>query len=151
MVHSPLYMSNLENDSTLDRLKMLQNWITTSIIAAVAVGVVGILVWKKKKRSFVKVGEISKLYFFPIKSLKAMEVKRGKCTKLGFEGFYLSSSFMLVDKKGVLVSQREAPNLALLTQNIDGKNVLVTSSSGKALKIEIKDSVAPSDTIIECW
>ncbi|GFQ96054.1 mitochondrial amidoxime-reducing component 1, partial [Trichonephila clavata] len=134
------------------RLKMLQNWVTTSIIAAVAVGVAGILVWKKKKRSFVRVGEISKLYFFPIKSLKAMEVKCGKCTKLGFEvNGVLDRSFMLVNKKGVLVSQREASNLALLTQNIDGKNVVVTSPSGKVLKIEIKDSVAPSDTIIECW
>ncbi|GFS69678.1 mitochondrial amidoxime-reducing component 1 [Nephila pilipes] len=132
-------------------LQMPQNW-TTLIIAAVAVSLAGLLLWKKKKHSFVKVGKISKLYFFPVKSLRGMEVTHGKCTKIGFEvNGLLDRSFMLVDSKGVLISQREAPNLALLTLKIDGRNLIVTSPSGKILKIEIRESVASSDSIIECW
>ncbi|GBN41371.1 hypothetical protein AVEN_178430-1 [Araneus ventricosus] len=64
---------------------MSQSSTTAWIAAAVAVSVVGVLLWKKNKRSFVKVGTIYKLYFFPVKSLRGIEVNEGKCTKLGFQ------------------------------------------------------------------
>ncbi|KAF8795376.1 mitochondrial amidoxime-reducing component 1-like [Argiope bruennichi] len=130
---------------------MSQNWKSIWIVAAVAVGVVGVLVWKKKKRSFVKVGTISKLYFFPVKSLKGINVTKGECTKLGFEvDGLLDRSFMLVNKEGVLVSQREGPSLALLNIQINGNILLISTPSGTQLKVEIKDSVSPSDKIIHC-
>ncbi|KAF8793676.1 Mitochondrial amidoxime reducing component 2 like protein [Argiope bruennichi] len=76
---------------------MSQNLTTLWIAAAVAVSVMGVLLWKKKKHSFVKVGTISKLYFFPVKSLRGIEIKEGKCTKQGFEvNGLLDRSFMWV-------------------------------------------------------
>lgn len=57
---------------------------TWLIVPALVISAVGVFVWKKR-RSYVRVGRISKLLFFPVKSLKAVEVKSGKCTKVGFE------------------------------------------------------------------
>ncbi|GBM46335.1 Mitochondrial amidoxime-reducing component 1 [Araneus ventricosus] len=131
--------------------EMSQNWKPIWIVAAVAVGVVGVLVWKKKKRSFVKVGTISKLFFFPVKTLKGIRVTKGKCTKLGFEvDGLLDRSFMLVNNEGVLISQREAPSLALLNVQINDNILLISTPSGKQLKVEIKNSVSPGDKIIQC-
>ncbi|GBM46340.1 Mitochondrial amidoxime-reducing component 1 [Araneus ventricosus] len=131
-------------------LEMPQIWKTVCIVAAVAVSVVGVLVWKKK-RSYVKVGTISKLYFFPVKSLKGMEVTKGKCTKLGFEvNGVLERSFMLVNKEGAFFTQRDAPSLALLSTQVDGKKLTISTPSGKQLKVDIKDSFGPDDKIIEC-
>lgn len=64
---------------------MMHNWAATWIIAsAVLLSAVGVIVWRKNKRLFVPVGRITKLFFYPVKSLKAVEVEHGICTKLGF-------------------------------------------------------------------
>ncbi|GIY17119.1 mitochondrial amidoxime-reducing component 1 [Caerostris extrusa] len=131
--------------------RMPQNWKTPLIVAAVAVSVLGVLVWKKKKRTFVKVGKISKLYFFPVKSLKGMEVKKGKCSKLGFEvNGLLDRSFMLVNNEGDFMTQRQFPSLALLEAQVKGKTLIISTPSGEKLHVEIKDSYSPNDTVIKC-
>ncbi|GIY60505.1 mitochondrial amidoxime-reducing component 1 [Caerostris darwini] len=130
---------------------MLQNWKTPVIVAVLTASVLGALIWRKKKRTFEKVGKISKLYFFPVKSLKGVEVKKGKCTKLGFEvNGILDRSFMLVNNEGLLLTQREAPSLALLTAQIHEKTLSISAPSGKKLNVDIKDSRSPNDTIVKC-
>ncbi|GBN89538.1 Mitochondrial amidoxime-reducing component 1, partial [Araneus ventricosus] len=130
---------------------MSQSLTTLWIAAAVAVGVVGVMLWKKNKRSFVKVGTISKLYFFPVKSLRGIEVNEGKCTKLGFQvNGLLDRSFMLIDGEGILISQEESSSLTLLTVQIDGKTLIISTPSGKKLNVEIKDSISPDDKTIRC-
>ncbi|GBM18800.1 Retrovirus-related Pol polyprotein from transposon 297 [Araneus ventricosus] len=135
---------------------MTQNWKSLWIAAAVTISAVGVasvagLIWKKKKRSFVKVGTVSKLHFFPVKGLKSIEVEKGKCTELGFEvDGLLDRSFMLIDSEGVLMSQKKAPSLALLTAQIDGKTLIISTPSGEKLKVEIKDSASANDKIVPC-
>ncbi|GBN61543.1 Mitochondrial amidoxime-reducing component 1 [Araneus ventricosus] len=130
---------------------MSQSLTTLWIAAAVAVGVVGVMLWKKNKRSFVKVGTISKLYFFPVKSLRGIEVNAGKCTKLGFQvNGLLDRSFMVIDGERVLISQEERSSLTLLTVQIDGKTLTISTPSGKKLNVEIKDSISPDDKTIRC-
>ncbi|KAG8179098.1 hypothetical protein JTE90_005454 [Oedothorax gibbosus] len=131
---------------------MTQNWTATWIIAsALLISAAGVLVWRKKKRSFVPVGKIKKLFFYPVKSLKAVEVEHGICTKLGFVvNGVLDRSFMVVDGNGKLVSQREAPTLVLLTPKINGKNLSIITPSGQELVVEIKDSSTEKDKIIHC-
>ncbi|KAF8793675.1 mitochondrial amidoxime reducing component 2-like isoform X2 [Argiope bruennichi] len=135
---------------------MSQSWRTLWIAAAVAVSTVSVvsavgLMWKKKKRSFVRVGTVSKLYFFPVKGLKGIEVNTGKCTELGFEvNGLLDRSFMLIDNEGVLMSQKKGPTLALLDVQIDGKTLTITTPSGEKLNVEIKDSPGANDKIVPC-
>lgn len=61
--------------------KLTVSWIVAS---ALLISAAGVLLWRKKKRSYVPVGKIKKLFFYPVKSLKAVEVESGICTKLGF-------------------------------------------------------------------
>ncbi|GIY17712.1 mitochondrial amidoxime-reducing component 1 [Caerostris extrusa] len=79
----------VKSNKIITNRTMSQNWKTPVIVAVLTASVIGALIWRKKKRTFVKVGKISKLYFFPVKSLKGVEVKKGKCTKLGFELIYV--------------------------------------------------------------
>ncbi|CAL1301700.1 unnamed protein product [Larinioides sclopetarius] len=135
---------------------MTQNWNSFWIAAAMTISAVGVasvagLIWKKKKRSLAKVGTVSKLHFFPVKGLKSIEVNKGKCTELGFEvNGLLDRSFMLMDSEGVLLSQKKAPTLALLTVRIDDKTLTISTPSGEKLKVEIKDSVSADDKIVPC-
>ncbi|GIY27064.1 mitochondrial amidoxime-reducing component 1 [Caerostris darwini] len=85
------------------------------------------------------------------KSLKGMEVKKGKCSKLGFEvNGLLDRSFMLVNNEGDFMTQRQFPSLALLAAQVEGKTLTISSPSGEKHHVEIKDSYSPNDTVIKC-
>ncbi|CAL1296800.1 unnamed protein product [Larinioides sclopetarius] len=130
---------------------MSQNLKTLWIAAAVTVSVLGVLLWKKNKRSFVKVGTISKLYFYPVKSIRGIEVNGGKCTKLGLQvNGLLDRSFMVIDDEGNAISQEKEPSLILLTVEMNGKTLTISTPSGKKLNVEIKDSISPNDKTIPC-
>ncbi|GBO09795.1 Mitochondrial amidoxime-reducing component 1, partial [Araneus ventricosus] len=57
---------------------------------------------------------------------------------------------MLIDGEGVLISQEECPCLTLLTVQIDGKTLTVSTPFGKKFNVEIKDSISPNDKTIRC-
>lgn len=48
--------------------------------------------WMRRRREkfFEKVGRVSKLYFYPVKSCKGIQLTEGECTKYGvkFNGVY---------------------------------------------------------------
>ncbi|XP_035232948.1 mitochondrial amidoxime reducing component 2-like, partial [Stegodyphus dumicola] len=131
---------------------MAQTWKTYAAVSVVALGALGVFIWRKKKRTYVRVGKIAKIYFFPIKSMKGYEVSQGKCTKAGLEvNGLLDRAFMLISEDGMLLSQRQAPRLALLpAPQISGKYLLLTQPSGPSVKVEIKDSPASEDKVLEC-
>lgn len=64
---------------------MLNTWVSYIAVTTLAVSAIGIFIWRQKKRNFIRVGKVAKLFFYPIKSLKAVEVTEGRCTKYGFE------------------------------------------------------------------
>ncbi|XP_035217832.1 mitochondrial amidoxime reducing component 2-like [Stegodyphus dumicola] len=132
---------------------MSQTWKTgILLLAAVALSAAGILIWKKKKRSYVKVGKIAKILFYPVKSMKGFEITEGKCTGKGLEvNGLLDRSFMLIGDDGVYFSHGKAPLLSSLPPpQIQGKYLIISKPSGLDLKVEIKDSPTPGDKLIEC-
>ncbi|XP_035232946.1 mitochondrial amidoxime reducing component 2-like [Stegodyphus dumicola] len=132
---------------------MAQIWQTgVLLLCAVALSAAGILIWKKKKRTYLRVGKVAKILFYPIKSMNGIEVTQGKCTEKGLEvSGLLDRSFMLIAGDGSFLSNAKAPRIALLRPpQILGKYLIVSKPSGDDLKIEIKDSPAPEDKIIEC-
>ncbi|KFM81269.1 MOSC domain-containing protein 2, mitochondrial, partial [Stegodyphus mimosarum] len=132
---------------------MSQTWKTgILLLSAVALSAAGILIWKKKKRTYVKVGRIAKIIFYPVKSMKGLEITHGKCTGKGLEvNGLLDRSFMLIGGDGVYISPGTAPSLTLLPPpQIQGKYLTISKPSGPDLKVEIKDSPTPEDKIIEC-
>ncbi|KAG8177672.1 hypothetical protein JTE90_012449 [Oedothorax gibbosus] len=123
---------------------------TWLIVPALVISAVGILIWKKLHPSYVKVGTISRLFFHPVKSLKAIEVKSGKCTKIGLEvNGVLERSFLLVDKKGCKLYVNEVPTMILLTPRIDRKTLVISTPSGEELKVKIKHEISAEDKIID--
>lgn len=71
--------------------------VTTVAIASV----LSIFLLSKKKNNYEKVGKIYKLFFYPVKALKPIEVTKGRCTKFGFEvngilDRYVHFSFIVV-------------------------------------------------------
>lgn len=57
---------------------------------------------------------------------------------------------MLVDANGVLVSQRQAPSLVLLTPHVKDNYLTINGPNTKDLKVEIKQSPSPDDKMINC-
>lgn len=128
------------------------NSLTLYVVAtALTVSVLSFLIWNKKKKNYVRVGKISKLFFYPVKSLKAVDVTQGKCTKLGFEvNGLLDRSFMIVNENGVLVSQRDAPTLVSLTPHIKDNYLIINAPNKEPLKVEIKKSPYPNEKVVDC-
>ncbi|XP_042906858.2 mitochondrial amidoxime-reducing component 1 [Parasteatoda tepidariorum] len=124
-------------------------WLVVPLLAIVAVGA---LIWKKRRRTYHKVGSVSKLLFFPMKSIQGIEVKEGKCTNLGFEvNGLLDRSFMLInDEKKVYINLNEAPKLALLTPKFSGQNLIISGPNVSPLTIKLEDAPNPKAEIIEC-
>lgn len=60
------------------------SWTPYVIVTTISVSALGIYLWNRRK-NYVKVGKISSLFFYPVKSLKAVEVTKGRCTEFGFE------------------------------------------------------------------
>ncbi|XP_042906862.1 mitochondrial amidoxime-reducing component 1 [Parasteatoda tepidariorum] len=130
---------------------MPQLWNGWIILPVLAVAVIGTLVWKKKRRVYEKVGYVSKMFFFPVKSIKGYEVTEGKCTKFGLEvNGLLERSFMLIDENNVLLSQRQAPKLALLAPQIIDSKLIISGPDVDPLTVDIESSPKPGDKIIEC-
>lgn len=130
---------------------MVVSWTPYVVASAVAVSALGILVWKQQKKNFVKVGKIAQLFFFPVKSLRAVAVSNGKCTKLGFEvDGLLDRSFMLIDEENVLISQRTSPSLVLLTPEVNNNYLIIKGPNVEPLKVEILQSPPSNAKVIDC-
>ncbi|XP_054707529.1 mitochondrial amidoxime reducing component 2-like isoform X2 [Uloborus diversus] len=57
---------------------------------------------------------------------------------------------MLMWKDNVLLSQRDAPTLQLLTQRIEGDYLLISGPEVETLRIPIKKALSPNDKVVEC-
>ncbi|XP_015929059.1 mitochondrial amidoxime-reducing component 1 [Parasteatoda tepidariorum] len=127
--------------------QVASGWIVLPILAVVAVGA---FIWKKKR--YVKVGCINRILFYPVKSLRGLEITEGKCTKLGLEvNGLLDRSFMIISEEdNKLISQREAPTLSLLTPKIVDSNLIISGPNVDPLTVKIESTPNKDDKIIEC-
>lgn len=66
--------------------------------------------------------KVDSLYIYPIKSMGGISVEKAELTDRGFKN---DRAFMLVDEKGVFVSQRKFPKMALFTPSIKGEIITV--------------------------
>lgn len=82
-----------------------------------------------------KVAEIAGLYVYPIKSCKGVSVDRAALTSLGLGH---DRRFMLVDAKGMLLSQRDYPRLCLVQPEImkNGLNLLAPRMPCMSVSLE---------------
>jgi len=107
----------------------------TAISAAVATGSLATLIWSKSKTKnvmperWVKVGTVSEMYIYPIKSCRAMAVPEAEAAPLGLKvsEHVRDRVFMVVDSKGELVRMTEFPKMVFLTATVIGQQVLLSA------------------------
>ena len=85
-------------------------------------------VWLGRRRlgAFVKVGYVSGLFYYPIKSGRGIELKQAVATGLGLSRDGVSDRhWMIVDQDRAFLSQRKEPRIVLMTVSTMGKQSAV--------------------------
>ncbi|XP_033337803.2 mitochondrial amidoxime reducing component 2 [Megalopta genalis] len=118
----------------MDRMRL-------TYMSAVAVGAGTVVVfiwwwWKTKSQKdrpptqWRKVGELSDLIAFPIKSLGPVRLNTMECTKLGLKsGWMRDRTLMVIDLNGHFVTARQWPRMVLVSPSVSG-SVLTLSAPG---------------------
>ena len=89
---------------------------------------------------------VSRLFFYPIKSARGIEVTSAHVTPLGL---LHDRRFMFVDAHGVFVSQREHPALARMVPRIDGEHLVVSVDGLGSATVALSPEGPPVD--VEVW
>lgn len=93
---------------------------------------------------------LSSIYIYPIKSLGGISLSE---VFLEERGIQYDRRWMLVDKKGLFLSQRNLPKMALLQVNLTAEGLLITDKKNSEISISIsfepKSSLRKSVTIWE--
>jgi len=109
------------------------------LVAAVSVACFGglvtglILASRKRKEKapekWIKVGTISDLIVYPVKSVAGIYVHEGTATKLGLKGcdsiILRDRVFLVVDSNGAFMNQKKLPELTSLAAEIDGDSLVL--------------------------
>lgn len=93
--------------------------------------------------------QVSQLITYPIKSLGGISLQTAQITDRGLE---LDRRFMLVDEKGVFLTQRKFPEMALLAVNIEGNSLHVSHKGKDITSLEIplpQHKAFPLDSYLE--
>jgi uncharacterized protein YcbX len=85
--------------------------------------------------------QITGIFIYPVKSLRGIALPSAKVEKRGLQ---YDRRWMLVDDKGMFFSQREIPEMALLTTEIT-ENHLVISHATKSLESLLIDLKMPTN------
>ncbi|GAB6029587.1 Mitochondrial amidoxime reducing component 2 [Chamberlinius hualienensis] len=96
-----------------------------------AAGVIFIFFWKKKKlaKKYTKVGEVSHMYIYPIKSCRGIQFNSAKCTIMGLQSGPLKDRvFLLINEEGVFVTARQENKMLLITPSLKGQDTLLVDA-----------------------
>lgn len=94
--------------------------------AVVGAGTVVVFVWwwwtkRQKERppsQWRKVGELSDLVVYPVKSLGPVRMNKMECTKLGLKsGWLRDRTLMVIDLNGHFVTARQWPKMVLVSDS----------------------------------
>lgn len=104
-----------------------------------------------KKKNYVHVGKVSRLFFFPVKSLKGIEISSLDCVKKGahIDGCD-DRCYMLISGDGFVCTQRQEPSMVLLTPSISGNHLHISGPEMETLVLDLKPSFSPTDKILCC-
>ncbi|XP_053315634.1 mitochondrial amidoxime reducing component 2 [Spea bombifrons] len=107
-----------------------------------AVGVTWFFVSRRKRR-LVKVGEVSQLFVYPVKSCKGTPLKEAKCKAFGLENGNLRDRHWLVVKEDkVCVTGRQEPRLVLMTASCDDTHLTLCAPDMDELHVPLKLSAS---------
>ncbi|REL39229.1 MOSC domain-containing protein [Rhodohalobacter sp. SW132] len=91
--------------------------------------------------------KISQLYSYPVKSLRGLKLQESKLTVRGLE---FDRNWMIVDETGTFVSQRSQPAMALLSANLQNKQLILTDSNDGQISVDFSTDHKP-ELQVEIW
>ncbi|PIO16270.1 hypothetical protein AB205_0000850 [Aquarana catesbeiana] len=114
-----------------------------------AVAVTWLFMSKRKKMHVRKVGKISQLFLYPVKSCKGIPLQEAECRDYGLKYGELSDRHWLVVKEDkVHVTARQEPSMVLITVTCD-KGYLTLSAPGMD-KLDIPLKLPTRNSIFTC-
>ena len=90
--------------------------------------------------SFDVKAKIAQLFIYPIKSCAGIELKEAVLTDTGLD---LDRAWMVVDEKGVFVTQRDVPRMALIQPLLKTYDMIVKAPGMLALHVSIDEVEKP--------
>lgn len=106
----------------------------------------------KRKRNYIHVGKVSKLLFFPVKSIGGIEVSSLDCVEKGAQVDGCDDRcYMLISGDGFICSQRVEPSMVLLKPSICGNKLHISGPEmDDTLVLDLKPSFSSNDKMISC-
>lgn len=119
-------------------------------LAAVALGTVA---WRharpKRPRRLQRVGTVSELWIYPVKSCKGLSVSEAQCTAMGLRCGHLRDRFWLVIKEdGHMVTARQEPRLVMVSITYEDNYLLLTAPGVEPLVLQSK--LPSSNALRDC-
>uniref|UniRef100_A0A6J0T0T0 Mitochondrial amidoxime reducing component 2-like n=1 Tax=Pogona vitticeps TaxID=103695 RepID=A0A6J0T0T0_9SAUR len=117
-------------------------WASAAAAAVVALGATAAWQWRRGRRSrrqLVRVGTVSDVVLYPVKSCRGFHVESAQVTELGLRSGDLRDRFWLVIKEdGHMVTARQEPRLVLITVNSKNGHLILNAPEMKELTIPAK-------------
>ena len=94
--------------------------------------------------------KVSHLFIYPVKSLRGNSIQKSVVKKRGFQ---FDRRWMLVDEKGVFLSQRSHPKMALIKTAISDHTLQITDSKQRnnQISIALDGTEATMPILTEVW
>ncbi|XP_012263157.2 mitochondrial amidoxime-reducing component 1 [Athalia rosae] len=87
-----------------------------------------------------KVGELSDLIVFPVKSLGAVRLNSMECTPLGLrDGWLRDRTLMVIDLDGQFVTARNIPKMVQVSPSISGSTLTLRAPGMMAVSVDLAD------------
>ncbi|GAA6224900.1 mitochondrial amidoxime-reducing component 1-like isoform X2 [Lates japonicus] len=130
---------------------LAQNKKAALLIGGAGVAVLGLgLGYKylRKPEKVVRVGVVSQLLIYPLKSGKAVSVALAECQKIGLKfGELQDRHWLVVTEDGHMVTGRQEPRLVLVSLTCEGGQVCLNGPNMEELRFPIKQ---PDNAVIDC-
>nr|XP_020459894.1 mitochondrial amidoxime-reducing component 1-like [Monopterus albus] len=102
----------------------------------------------RKPEKVVRVGVVSQLLLYPLKSGRAVPVVLAQCQKLGLSfGEVRDRHWLVVTEDGHMVTARQQPRLVLVSLTCEGGQVILNGPDMDELKFPVKQ---PDNSVIDC-
>lgn len=93
--------------------------------------------------------KVSKLFIYPVKSLAGVTLDNAEVTE---RGFHLDRRWMLVNKKGVFMTQRKYPVMSLLKVKPDHKGLTIFHKDEPANTLFVPYDIALTESVkVKVW
>ncbi|XP_015593480.1 mitochondrial amidoxime reducing component 2-like [Cephus cinctus] len=125
----------------MDRARLA--YVTAVVVGAGTAVVLVWLWWTRKKQERVptkwrKVGELSDLIAFPVKSLGAARMTEMECTQLGLKsGWLRDRTLMVIDLDGQFVSGRQLPRMVQVSPSMSGSILTLKAPGMMAVSVDL--------------